>query len=363
MKKLISILLVLTMSAAFMTVAFAEGDEGSVVVGFDELRDLVMDGNASYRQDLQEIRSLELVYNDMVKQQRELRDLMQVLPPDISSLLRSQSIELNNNIRTMSTRIDDLNGALDSRAAQYVYPAQLMYIANYLLEIEVEVALQELQTLERELENTRLKFSRGLATTRDVRDAEKKVDDQQDLIKTKRDSVSDNLEDLAKHFGLDSIIELEGLPELDFDLIIERDLEADLEAFIQASTIVEEKILEEALSAYKKNNSAVYRYARDNARADLEKAKQDAEADFPKVYEALRDAYDDYIDSVLVTDMQADYDLLVSQYERGLISRKTLLEMGMYLEIVKYRYEQQRIQLLMTLLEYEFGLIKFIIVI
>ena len=363
MKRAISCLLVLALFAVSMTFAPAKAEEETVTVGFEQLEELVIAGNAAHQSYMQEIRKLELGYNELQKQRRLLTDSISALPPgmpdEITSPLRSASSELRNHMRTIQEVMDELRDAQDGVVTQITYPAQMMYIAHYIISLDLEIVSREFELLERELTNSRLKFALGMASSRDVRALETNVDGLKDVVKALEDAIDDNLDTLGRYLGISAAIELEGMPEMDFDRITGRDAEADLAAYLEAVTAPAEKALDDARDDVRKNNNAVNRFARDIAQRDLETAIRDANTDFPKLLDAMLEAYEDFTESKLVTDMQEDHDKVVSQHRQGLISQNMLRGSELRLENTKARYEQQRIQLWLLLLEYEFSLIKF----
>ena len=167
------------------------------------------------------------------------------------------------------------------------------------------------------------------------------------------------MKSLARYLGLTVPIVPEKMPDADFGKITGRDMRADMAAYIVAASSPAEKALQSARDNLSVNNNSANRYMRDIAQQDFDRAKKEAEADFPKVFSSLRDAYDDFMDSWLVADAQSDYDAAVAQYERGMISRNMLQSTEQMLEIIKARYEQQRIQLWLLFMEYEYNLVKF----
>ena len=186
MKKALCCLMVLFLSAALMPYAQVKAAERPRVLKYDELTRLVVAGNVAYQKDLQEIRRLELSYDDISQQHWEVAMQLWDLPdvPGMESQraqLEKSEESLYNNVLTTRNRINDLKKALDNRAIMHVFPAQSMYVRHYMLLIELELANSELETLERDLEYCRLKAPRGLVSDRDLRNAKRKVDDQKDV--------------------------------------------------------------------------------------------------------------------------------------------------------------------------------------
>ena len=367
MKKVLSCLLVLVLCTAFILPASTVTEEEPVTVSFEQLTEMVMRGNASYQRLLQEIGRLQIGLDGLSGQYDEVSDALSVIDamPDGSQTwqmrgeLRSSASELDYRMRSLQSNINAMRGASNNMALQFAFPAQMMYIGHYISLLDLEIALRELENYERELENARLMLARGLSSRRDVRNAERNVDDQKDAVKARRDAIDDNLEALARHLGLTVSIAPAGMPEIEFERFTERDFEADMAAYIDAATVDEQRELDSAIRELRRTNSRINRFTHDSAVQNLETAKITAEADFPKIFDALIEAYEDYLDSTLVADIQEDYDMLAAQYERGLVSRNTLLRVERALENVKSGYEMQRIGLFMTLLEYELGLVKF----
>jgi len=363
MKKIIGCLLVLALCAALMSNALAASGAKPVTVDYADLTKLIISGNTAYQKDLQDIQKLEYNYDELSQQQWDIYMDMSALPDTQETEATRKKLEdsadtIGANMRMIRNRINDQKKALNDRATIHAYPAQKMYVSYYILLQDLEIASLELERLDRELASCRLKLSRGLSTPTEVRNAEKSLDNQKDVIEACSDSIDDNLKALARYIGLTSPIVLTELPDVDFERITGRDLKADMYAYIQASSATAEKIWQSARDSFELNNTTLNRYARDIALSDYEKAKKDAEADFPKVYEDLRKAYDDFIDSTAVADAQEDYDTALSQYERGLISLLALNGAEQKLDTIVARYEQQRLQLRLLFMEYEYNLLK-----
>ena len=354
MKNVLCCLLVLALCAAAVAPAPVMAASQTITVDYDDLADLVVDGNAAFRGIQQEIRRLELTHNELQWQYGELFEQIEAG----AWMLISSLGTIRASMRQLREVIDELKDSISSRVIQITFPAQMMYMSHYILMIELDIALREMESLELELTNTQLRLSRGLASQREVTNAERAVRRQQDVLKARRDSIDDNLEALAKHLGIIGTIELGDLPEIDIEKITERDPEDDLAAYIIAASAPAEKALEDARTEARRDNTAPNRHVRDVASQELRRVRLEAEADFPKIYDSLLEAYDDFIDFQEVVYAQEDYDSLEAQYERGLVSRNMLLSIERHLDNMKDRHEQMRLQLWMQFMEYEFGLIK-----
>ena len=363
MKKVISIILLLALCAALMSNALAASEAKPVTVAYADLTKFIIAGNTAYQKDLQDIQKLEYNYDELSQQQWDIYMDMSALPDTQETEATRKKLEdsadtIGANMRLIRNRINDQKKALNDRATIHAYPAQKMYVSNYVLLLDLKIASLELERLERELASCRLKLSRGLSTQTEVRNAEKSLDNQKDVEKACRDSIDDNLKALARYIGLTAPIVLTELPDVDFDGITGRNLKTDMAAYILASSATAEKVWQSARDSFELNNTTLNRYARDIALSDYEKAKKDAEADFPKVFDDLLQAYDDFMDSTTVADAQDDYDTAVSQYARGLISKIMLQSAEQKLDTIIARYEQQRLRLRLLYMEYEYNLLK-----
>jgi len=367
-KKALLFILPLALCAVSMVYAMPESNTRPAPVSYDQLSQLVIAGNPVYQKELQQIRKVEIAIDEMRSALDELnRDINVNLQPIIALLAQlnikwavdvQTAIALRSGLVAAEDLSVKLRSELDSKAAQLIYPAQKMYVAHYTLTPETEIALRDLEALEKDLTICRQKLSRGMVTSDAVQNAERSVANQKDAVKAARKKADDNLEALAKYLDLDGV-ELMGLPAIDLARITGRDPAADQAAYRLSASAAEERAMKAAGDTYDKSGSSADRYAYTIASEDYEKAKNQAEKAFPKVYEALRDAYDDFIGSTMAVDAQKKYDNAQSQLDRGLIAPNTLLSVERALLNAKDRKEQQRIHLWMLMLEYEYDLISF----
>ena len=91
---------------------------------------------------------------------------------------------------------------------------------------------------------------------------------------------------------------------------------------------------------------------------ELDKAKEDAEKAFPRIYRDLYEAYEDYIDAEALTDAQKEFERTRAQFSIGLISKNRLESARRILLDEEGRHAQQLIQLWLSLMEYEFSLVR-----
>jgi len=185
MKRILSCLLILALCVVPILTTLAAAESEPSILSYDDLADQVISGNAAYQKELQEIQRLEHNYSDLAMQFWQLEELMYSMPPELSAQLMSSAASLSSSMRTTGKLIDEMKDALDSKVVRYLYPAQKIYINHYILLLDMEIALRELNSLERELETCRLKLPRGLCTQRDVRNAEKSVDPKKALTTRK----------------------------------------------------------------------------------------------------------------------------------------------------------------------------------
>ena len=359
MKNSIYCILVLALCIGYIHTCSANAatEVSTEVVNYDKLIVLVISSNPAYEREMQEINLLEHTYSDMADEYRALQDYMGELgfgstPFDYLKAAANlkQSLELTYD------RIIEMKAELERKAIRHTYPAQVLFINHYTLLIKKDIAERELEILHRELANCRLKEMLGFASIRQVRDAERNVDNQQKAIKVSMEEIENNLVELAKQLGLLSISIPDEIPEMDMEKIVNRNEEADLAAYIEASAAVAAKALEDAEYSYRINNTAANRYMRDVAKQDYERAKKEAESDFPRVYDALQEKYKEYIESKAVSDAQDDYDTIIAQHALGIVSQSMLLDSELILENAKAFHLLQRIGLWLSFLEYEHGL-------
>jgi outer membrane protein TolC len=328
--------------------AYAKDEAAEPVeVAFDRLPVLVVAGSPDYQKDLQEIRKTELSIREI---QSKLDELNRNWGANLQAI-----IALQPSLWAAEDTLEELNDALEDKVKQRLYPMQKLYVNHYALTPDVEVVQRELTALENDLSVCRQKFSRGLVTQSTVDNAEKNVKNQKEKVEEAQTKVDDNLEAIAVALGLDDIT-LEGLPAMDFKRIADRDLTADLAAYISAFSATAEKAM---IAARKRaDNGPTDRYAYTIAEKDYQKAKKDAEKAFPKACETLKDIYDDMVDSTAVADAQKEYDKDKTQFDRGLIARNKLLGSERALANAQSLFKQMEIRVWLSFMEYEYNLMK-----
>jgi hypothetical protein len=145
---------------------------------------------------------------------------------------------------------------------------------------------------------------------------------------------------------------------MDFNRISNRDMKSDSAAYKLAASASAEKAVKAANERYARTASSLDWYVYTIAVEDFERAKKEAEKEFPKVYQKLRDAYDDMADSTEVTDAQLNYDRDKARFDRGMISQSKLLSSEQALQNAKNHQAKLEIQMWIQLMEYEYGLLK-----
>jgi len=340
--------------ATTKTFACAETSKVPTMLNYEQLPGLVKAQNLGYQKDQQEIRKAELYIKEI---ESDLGDLYQ---------LYQEGIDVFNAIEAQYSLLFDaeenlyrLYDGLEGRLKQHVYLAQKQFISHYIIALDMETAQRELEALEKELLSAMNKMSRGLVTQNAVRHAEKNVEAQKKTVKAIQTKADDNLETLAKALGIEAPVTLEGLPDIDFTRITNRDLESDLTDYIQAASATAERTMKAAKDRQAKSKSSIDRYVYTIFVQDYERAKKEAEKEFPKVYQTLRDAYDEMCDSIELAEAQKNYDKDEALFARGMISQSKLLSSERALQNAENRQAKLEIQIWLQLMEYEFSLLKF----
>lgn len=321
-----------------------------VTISFDQLKKLVTAGSPDYQKDLQEIRKAEIYAFEMWE---DFYELDQYWPNNALEVI-AQMYKMEDADEFLVNLHDELEGKLKV----HVYAVQRLYINHYTLLPAVEAAQRELEVYENELATLKQKLLRGLTTKNTVENAEQNVEDRKKAVTAAQKRESNSLDVLSKALGLDSPIVLDGLPDIDAKRITDRDMKADLAAYIKAASSAAKRIMKSAKDIYDKNKTSTNWYVYTVAKKDYETAGMEAEKSFPKVYQRLLDAYEEITGSTEVVDAQREYDKDKMMFERGMIARNKLQSSEMALQNAKDRFRQQEVLFWLTLLEYEFGLLE-----
>lgn len=356
MKRIMCAIFILAMVVVFVTpsaYAKSEATVESAAVSFDKLAELVKAKSYDYQKDLQEIRKIELSIEDL---ESDLVDLYKLFREgtDVFQEINEQHLKILDAENSLSNLQDGLKNSLK----QHVYQAQKLYINHFLLLLDVDIAQQELEILEKTHTSAMQKLSRGLISQNSVSIAEKSMDNQKKNVKAALTNVDENLEILTKYLGLETTITISDMPEMDFKRITGRDMKADLAAYILAASSTVEKAMKAANDRYSRSKLSIDSYIFTIYRQEFEKTKKEAEKEFTKTYEKLKDAYNEFVNSTALTDAQKDYSMNEAQFARGIIPLNKMLSSERALHNAEIQQKKSEIQVWLHLMEYENSLLQ-----
>jgi outer membrane protein TolC len=358
MKKTVSCLLALALLLTPLSFAADEQAEPAeepaiTLVTYEDLTELLIGHSDVYKAKLRAVHSIQLQVWEAMDQHK----VAVALPLREGG---STAINLQGTIVTLNERLAEETAVLEEYALKNTFAAQKLYWAHYINAENLSVAQRALEATERDLPAQQRKRQLGLISQTALEAYEKTVKTAKDSVKTAQKAVDDNLKQLADYLGLEGEIALDGMPEIDLTRVTERDLESDRKAYRESAPAVVAaiKALDSASNAAKSNNSYANSYAATAAREDLAAAKETAFAEFDDVYQTLLDSYEEYATSQVVPDAETALNKAKTQWGKGLISQNELAKVQRAYDDAVSNAETQRIRLWLALLEYEYNLIK-----
>ena len=371
MKKLISALLTLAVLCCPIAVFAAETvtDTDVTVVEYDQIGDLIAENNSEVRTVMQLYKMLDVHIEAM---QSEIADFNRAfgIPSGGNEALDAIFYSgLLEQIKTREDAIKDLRAELrfmdrdlNRAAGGQVHAARILFLRHYILSGQMDTAQRTLDDARQDLELNRRLWEIGFMPQIAVDALERKITSGNDSIRAISRVMDDNIKTLSNILWIHTPVSLGVLPELEFERVTKRDLAEDLAAYTLSAPEVQEKktALDNARIILNRRNSIVNRHAYQVALEDYERARELAALDFPGVYQALLDIYEDYINSTVVKDAETELGRMQSQFAAGHVPRSSVAAAERALLYAKSIHEQERISVYIALLEYEFGLINWV---
>ncbi len=315
------------MCAAMM--AFPAFAEGNVTVEYDNLRQLLMEGNLNLQQANDSYESSKKNYQELMEQMREEQEYMKFLAEKYedtedeaayrssAGILGAQAARLSKQLEAMNRRPRTLS--VEENADSYTMAAQGVMNSYNQMALNVAASEKGAQAAEASYQAALKKQSAGMATAAEVMEAADRLDRERNLLTSYRQQEGQLRFQLLSMLGLpdDGSVTVGEVPEPDL---------AEVDAINY----------EEDRTKAVNNNSQVQNVRRSRAGSSAEidrKSAQEAEAvgsaeaEFLAVYQQLQSARLEYQASQdAYESARISYDSLQRRQQAGMLSQTEFLE-------------------------------------
>jgi len=371
MKKLISALLTLAVLCCPMVGFAAETatDTDITVVEYDHIGEFIAENNSAVRAVMQSYKMLDVQIRAL---QSEIDDLdrafgvpsggNEALDAIFYSGLIDQIKIRDDAIKDLRAELRFMDRDLDRAAGGQVHAARILFLRHHILSEQMDTAQRTLDDARKDLELNRILREIGFIPQSVIDVLERKITSGNDSIRAISRTMDDNIKTLSNILWIRTPVSLGVLPELEFERVSKRDLVEDLAAYTLSAPDVQEKktALDNARIVLNRHSGIVSRHAFQVALEDYERARELAALDFPGVYQALLDIYEDYINSTAVKDAETELGRMRIQFVAGHVPWSSVVSAEREVLYAKSMHEQERISVYIALLEYEFGLINWV---
>ena len=315
---------------AFMVaaVAFPAFAESGKTVEYDNLRQLLLEGNLNLQQANDSYESNKKNYQELMEQMREEQDYMKFMAEKYedteeeaayrasAAVLGAQAARLSRQLESMNRRTRALS--VEENTDSFTMAAQSVMNSYNQMVLNVNASSKRVQASEASYATTVKKQTAGMATSSEVLEAADRLDSQRNLL-TSYQHQADQM-----RFQLLSML---GLPD-DGSVVIGTIPEPDLEA-VDAVNYEEDK--EKAVN----NSSSVQsvRHSRAGTTAEISRksaqeteAVGNAEAEFLAIYQQLQTARLEYQASLdAYESARIIYESLQRRQQAGMLSQTDYL--------------------------------------
>lgn len=315
---------------AFMVaaVAFPAFAESGKTVEYDNLRQLLLEGNLNLQQANDSYESNKKNYQELMEQMREEQDYMKFMAEKYegteeeaayrasAAVLGAQAARLSRQLESMNRRTRALS--VEENTDSFTMAAQSVMNSYNQMVLNVNASSKRVQASEASYAATVKKQTAGMATSSEVLEAADRLDSQRNLL-TSYQHQADQM-----RFQLLSML---GLPD-DGSVVIGTIPEPDLEA-VDAVNYEEDK--EKAVN----NSSSVQsvRHSRAGTTAEISRksaqeteAVGNAEAEFLAIYQQLQTARLEYQASLdAYESARIIYESLQRRQQAGMLSQTDYL--------------------------------------
>lgn len=308
---------------------FAAFAQENITVEYDNLRQLLLDGNISLQQANDSYETTKKNYQDLMDQMREEQEYMKFMAEKYkdteeetsyaasASVLGAQASRLSKQLEAMNRRTRTLT--VEENTDSYTMTAQTVMNSYNQMVLNAAAREKSVQAAEASYEAAVKRQSAGAATAADVMEAADRLSQQRNLLSSSRQQESQLRFQLLSMLGLpdDGTVVIGTIPEPDLSEVDGVNYEEDKVRAINNNSQVQEVRHSRAGSTSE--------IARKSSRE--EEAVGNAEADFQATYQELQTARLQYQASTdAFESARISYENLQRKNQAGMLSQPDYLQ-------------------------------------
>lgn len=308
---------------------FAAFAQENITVEYDNLRQLLLDGNISLQQANDSYETTKKNYQDLMDQMREEQEYMKFMAEKYkdteeetsyaasASVLGAQASRLSKQLEAMNRRTRTLT--VEENTDSYTMTAQTVMNSYNQMVLNAAAREKSVQAAEASYEAAVKRQSAGAATAADVMEAADRLSQQRNLLSSSRQQESQLRFQLLSMLGLpdDGTVVIGTIPEPDLSEVDGVNYEEDKVRAINNNSQVQE-----------------VRHARAGSTSEIgrkssreEEAVGNAEADFQATYQELQTARLEYQASADAFESASiSYENLQRKNQAGMLSQPDYLQ-------------------------------------
>lgn len=308
---------------------FAAFAQENITVEYDNLRQLLLDGNISLQQANDSYETTKKNYQDLMDQMREEQEYMKFMAEKYkdteeeasyaasASVLGAQASRLSKQLEAMNRRTQTLT--VEENTDSYTMTAQTVMNSYNQMVLNAAAREKSVQAAEASYEAAVKRQSAGAATAADVMEAADRLSQQRNLLSSSRQQESQLRFQLLSMLGLpdDGTVVIGTIPEPDLSEVDGVNYEEDKVRAINNNSQVQE-----------------VRHARAGSTSEIgrkssreEEAAGNAEADFQATYQELQTARLEYQASADAFESASiSYENLQRKNQAGMLSQPDYLQ-------------------------------------
>lgn len=309
--------------------AFPSLAKEQVRVEYDNLRQLLLEGNLELKEANDSYESNKQNQQKLMEQMRDEQAYMKFLAEKYedteeeatyrsnAAILGAQATRLSKQLESMNRQTRTLS--VEENADSYTMAAQSVMNSYNQMVLNVTASEKRVQAAEVSYEATVKKHSAGTATAIQVSEAADRLDSQRNLLAAYQQQAGQLRFQLLSMLGLpdDGTVIIGTLPEPDLTVVDAVDYEADKQRAVNNNSSVQN---------VRHSRAGTTSEIRQKAAEEME-AVGNAEAEFLSIYQELQAARLQYLAAADAYDSACmDYDSLQLKQWAGMLSRTEYLE-------------------------------------
>ena len=306
--------------------AFAQEN---ITVEYDQLRQLLLDGNINLKEDNDSYESTKKNYQDLMEQMRQEQEYMKFLAEKYedtedemsyaasASMLGAQASRLSKQLEAMNRRTRTLT--IEENTDSYTMAAQSVMNSYNQMVLNAAAKEKSVQAAQASYEATVKRQSSGAATAADVMEAADWLSQQQNLLSASRQEVSQLRFSLLSMLGLpdDGTVAIGTIPEPDLMEVDGVNYEED-----KLRAVNNDSQVQSVRHSKAGTTAEIARKSKEEA-----EAAGSAEAEFLSIYQSLQEARLTYQASADAYESAcAAYQSLQLKKQAGMLSQTDYLE-------------------------------------